>query len=100
MADEKVVYGDAATMPDWRPSLALALPTALQVAEARAERLLNDTGSPTAEVYVYLDPNGSVARTVEIAPGVMADYATDGTLLGVELLRATGLTIDGDAVDL
>jgi uncharacterized protein YuzE len=43
----------------------------------------------TRVAYVALPARSSprtVARTVEIAPDVLADYAADGTLLGIELV--------------
>ena len=46
--------------------------------------------------YVYLGEiaPGEAANTVEVLPTVMADYAADGRLLGLEFLRAE--LADGD----
>ena len=49
-------------------------------------------------LYLYLTPNagedGTAVATVEIAPNVNADYDGSGTLLGIEVLAAGGLSVE------
>lgn len=54
----------------------------------------------TGSVYVYTDSTEEhSARTQTCVPGrVMIDFAQDGRLLGVEVLDATRVTIDGQEV--
>jgi hypothetical protein len=52
-------------------------------------------------VYVWLsDPDVSVEihSSREVADGVVVDVAADGSLVGVELLDATAVAIDGQRV--
>lgn len=54
---------------------------------------------PRHDVYVRLHPAASVTRTIQLLVTddveVMADYNADGALLGVEILDALDVTVDG-----
>ena len=57
------------------------------------------TYDPAADaLYLYLTPtageDGAAVETVEIAPNVHADYDAAGTLLGIEVLGAGGLSVE------
>lgn len=49
------------------------------------------------EVYVRLAPEGLVART-DMRDGVFLHYAEDGRLVGVEVLQAASVDVDGVTV--
>jgi uncharacterized protein YuzE len=52
-----------------------------------------------SEVYVYLDRIvRRVAATREVAPNVNIDYDEFGFAVGVEILGANGITVDGTEV--
>lgn len=41
-------------------------------------------------VYLYRDKPQPVARTVELAPGILADYGAGGQLVGIEVWGSAG----------
>jgi uncharacterized protein YuzE len=49
--------------------------------------------TPRQDVYVYVRP-GEIERSQEPADGVIVDYATDGSVVGVEVLDVTRVTIN------
>lgn len=53
------------------------------------------------DVYVLLEADGTsvaVARTREVAPNVNVDYDQKGRAIGVEILSAESVQIDGKDV--
>lgn len=60
-----------------------------------------------SDIYVWAygrDPYGGEGvnhscRQKEVADGVLLDYDSDGALIGVEILSAGGVTINGYNVD-
>lgn len=60
-----------------------------------------DTLTQAAERAVYVrlvEHDHDAVRTREVADGVMVDYASDGSVIGVEVLDATAVEIDGQKV--
>jgi uncharacterized protein YuzE len=53
------------------------------------------SGKPLA-AYLSLDSNGkrAVARTEEVSPDLLVDYAADGSPLGLEILSPGTVTIE------
>ncbi len=52
--------------------------------------------TPRQDVYIYVHP-GEIERSQEPADGVIVDYATDGSVVGVEVLDVQRVTINNRA---
>lgn len=47
-----------------------------------------------ADVLYLVARPGRIERSVEVAPGITLEYAEDGEILGVEILRASRILAD------
>lgn len=57
--------------------------------EAMVVRASQARYDPEADVLYLLSRQGTLARSVEVAPGVTIEYDDAGAILGVEILRAS-----------